>query len=181
MDEGNVIHFTRGEGQEIGTGTGLDHVIGSSLPQHPLDNPCPICSDQSKSDGVISSCIDCFLSGGDHLYRYDYGVQRTVFLAKADGGTCTLVSFSSELANSPEEVIHRAIDFLRKGFGDYDVNKNNSEDFALCCKTGLQVIPAVSVGQSWPEQVIHRAIGFLLKGFGDYAYDAIENNSEGFA
>ena len=44
MDEGNVIHFTRGEGQEIGTGTGLDHVIGSSLPQHPLDNPCPICS-----------------------------------------------------------------------------------------------------------------------------------------
>ena len=146
-----------------------------------MDNPCPICSDQSKSDGVISSCIDCFLSGGDHLYRYEYGVQRTVFLAKADGGTCTLVSFSSELANSPEEVIHRAIDFLRKGFGDYDVNKNNSEDFALCCKTGLQVIPAVSVGQSWPEQVIHRAIGFLLKGFGDYAYDAIENNSEGFA
>ena len=43
------------------------------------------------------------------------------------------------------------------------------------------MIPAVSVGQSWPEQVIHRAIGFLLKGFGDYAYDAIENNSEGFA
>ncbi|KAK4580736.1 hypothetical protein RGQ29_024402 [Quercus rubra] len=126
VDEGNVIHFTRGEGQEIGTVTGLDH-----------------------SDGVISSCIDCFLSGGDHLYRYEYGVQRTVFLAKADGGTCTLVSFSSELANSPEQVIHRAIDFLRKGFGDYDVIKNNSEDFALCCKTGLQVIPAVSVGQSY--------------------------------
>ncbi|KAK9987339.1 hypothetical protein SO802_032290 [Lithocarpus litseifolius] len=148
VDEGNVIHFTRGEGQEIGTGTGLDHVIGSSLPQHPLDNPCPICSDQSKSDGVISSCIDCFLSRGDHLYRYEYGVERTVFLAKADGGTCTLVSFSSKLANSPEQVIHRAIYFLRKGFGDYDVIKNNSEDFALCCKTGLEVIPSVSVGQS---------------------------------
>ena len=130
MDEGNVIHFNVVEGQEIGTGTGLDHVIGSSLPQHPLDNPCPICSDQSRSDGVISSCIDCFLSGGDHLYRYEYGVQRTVFLAKADGGTCTLVSFSSKLANSPEQVIHRAIDFLRKGFGDYDVFKNNSEGFA---------------------------------------------------
>ena len=130
MDEGNVIHFNVVEGQEIGTGTGLDHVIGSSLPQHPLDNPCPICSDQSRSDGVISSCIDCFLSGGDHLYRYEYGAKRTVFLAKADGGTCTLVSFSSKLANSPEQVIHRAIDFLRKGFGDYDVFKNNSEGFA---------------------------------------------------
>ncbi|KAK4539865.1 hypothetical protein RGQ29_031873 [Quercus rubra] len=129
VDEGNVIHFT-----------GLDRIIGSSLPQHPLDNPCPICSDESRSDGVISSCIDCFLSGGD-LYRYEYGVTRAFFIAKARGGTCTLASSESEI-----QVIHRAFYFLRKGFGVYGVMKNNCEDFALCCKTGLKVIPTVNGG-----------------------------------
>ncbi|KAL0015184.1 hypothetical protein SO802_002253 [Lithocarpus litseifolius] len=142
VNEGNVIHFTRGEGQEIGTGTGLDHIIGSSLPQQPSDNPCPICGDESRRDGVISSCIDCFLSGGD-LYRYEYGVTPAFFLAKARGGTCTLA-----LSESEEQVIHRAFYFLRKGFGVYHVMKNNCEDFALCCKTGLKVIPTVKAGQS---------------------------------
>ena len=110
------------------------------MPRHPLDNPCPLCSDESRSDGVISSCIDCFLSGGD-LYRYEYGVTRAFFIAKARGGTCTLASSESEI-----QVIHRAFYFLRKGFGVYDVMKNNCEDFALCCKTGLKVIPTVNGG-----------------------------------
>ncbi|KAF3973289.1 hypothetical protein ACB098_01G195800 [Castanea mollissima] len=156
VDKGNVIHFTRGEGQEIGTGTGLDHIIGSSVPQHPLDNPCPICGDESRSDGVISSCVDCFLSGGD-LYRYEYGVTPAVFFAKARGGTCTLASSESE-----EQVIDRAFYFLRKGFGVYDVLKNNCEDFALCCKTGLQVIPTVNVGQSGQAASFQAAAGVIL-------------------
>ncbi|XP_030955947.1 uncharacterized protein LOC115978061 [Quercus lobata] len=156
VDKGNVIHFTRGEGQEIGTGTGLDHIIGSSLPQHPLDNPCPICSDQSRSDGVISSCIDCFLSGGD-VYRYEYGVTPAFFLAKARGGTCTRASSESE-----EQVIHRAFYFLRKGFGVYDVMKNNCEDFALCCKTGWKVIPTVDGGQSGQAATFQAAAGVIL-------------------
>uniref|UniRef100_A0A7N2KWK9 LRAT domain-containing protein n=1 Tax=Quercus lobata TaxID=97700 RepID=A0A7N2KWK9_QUELO len=142
VNKGCVIHFTRGEGQKIGTGTGLDHIIGSSLTQHPLDNPCPICGNQSRSDGVIYSCIDCFLSGGD-LYRYEYGVTPAFFLVKARGGTCTRASSESE-----EQVIHRAFYFLRKGFGVYNVVKNNCEDFALCCKTGLKVNPTDNVGQS---------------------------------
>ncbi|XP_050269968.1 protein LEAD-SENSITIVE 1-like [Quercus robur] len=156
VDAGNVIHFLRGEGQEIGTGTALDNIIGSSLPHHPLDNPCPICGDESRRDGVISSCIDCFLSGGD-LYRYEYGVTRTFFLAKVRGGTCTLAS-----SESPEQVIHRAFYFLRKGFGDYDVIKNNCEDFALCCKTGLRVIPTVSMGQSGQAASFQAAAGIII-------------------
>ena len=66
VGEGKVIHFTqsRGEGQAIGKGTLLNRIIVSSSPSNPLDIPCPICGDQSKLDGVISSCIDCFLLGG---------------------------------------------------------------------------------------------------------------------
>ncbi|XP_050269964.1 protein LEAD-SENSITIVE 1-like isoform X1 [Quercus robur] len=158
VNKGNVIHFTRGEGQEIGTGTALDNIIGSSLPQHPLENPCPICGDESRRDGVISSCIDCFLSGGD-LYRYEYGVTPAFFLAKARGGTCTLAVSESE-----EQVIHRAFYFLRKGFGVYHVMKNNCEDFALCCKTGLKVIPTVKVGQSGQAVSFQAAASFQAAG-----------------
>ncbi|KAL4652292.1 hypothetical protein ACB092_01G222300 [Castanea dentata] len=129
VNEGNVIHFTRGEGQETGTGT---------------------------SDGVIATCIDCFLSGGD-LYLYEYDVSRKFFLAKARGGTCTLAS-----SEPPEQVIDRAFYFLRKGFGVYNVIKNNCEDFALCCKTGLQVIPTVSVGQSGQAASFQAAAGVIL-------------------
>ena len=127
------------------------------MPRHPLDNPCPLCSDESRSDGVISSCIDCFLSGGD-LYRYEYGVTRAFFIAKARGGTCTLASSESEI-----QVIHRAFYFLRKGFGVYDVMKNNCEDFALCCKTGLKVIPTVNGGgQSGQAATFQAAAGVIL-------------------
>ncbi|KAK9993653.1 hypothetical protein SO802_023356 [Lithocarpus litseifolius] len=153
---GNVIHFTGGESQETGTGTVLDRLIGCLPQRRPLENPCSICGDQSKTAGVISSCLDCFLSGGD-LYLYEYDVTRNFFLAKARGGTCTLAS-----SEPPEQVIHRAFYFLRKGFGVYDVIKNNCEDFALCCKTGLQVIPTVSVGQSGQAASFQAAAGVIL-------------------
>jgi hypothetical protein len=105
----------------------------SSSPFNPLDIPCPICGDQSKLDGVISSCIDCFLLGGD-LYRFEYGVKPAFFLAKVRGGTCTLAS-----SDSPKEVIHRASYLLQNGFGVYHICKNNCEHFAMYCKTGLVV------------------------------------------
>ncbi|GMY24548.1 protein LEAD-SENSITIVE 1 [Fagus crenata] len=133
VGEGKVIHFTqsRGEGQAIGKGTLLNRIIVSSSPSNPLDIPCPICGDQSKLDGVISSCIDCFLLGGD-LYRFEYGVKPAFFLAKVRGGTCTLAS-----SDSPKEVIHRASYLLQHGFGVYHICKNNCENFAIYCKTGL--------------------------------------------
>ncbi|GAV61716.1 LRAT domain-containing protein [Cephalotus follicularis] len=140
--EGKVIHFTRGAGQEIGTGTVLDRFILSSSPAHPEDNPCQQCGDQSRLDGVMCSCIDCFLSGGD-LYLFEYNVSPVFFLAKARGGTCTLAH-----SDSPEDVLHRASFLLENGFGGYNIFKNNCEDFAIYCKTGLLVITSISVGRS---------------------------------
>ncbi|GMY24545.1 protein LEAD-SENSITIVE 1 [Fagus crenata] len=154
VGEGKVIHFTqsRGEGQAIGKGTLLNRIIVSSSPSNPLDIPCPICGDQSKLDGVISSCIDCFLLGGD-LYLFEYGVKPAFFLAKVRGGTCTLAS-----SDLPKEVIHRASYLLQNGFGVYDICKNNCENFAIYCKTGLVVITITSVGGSGQASSIASAV-----------------------
>ncbi|KAI9073132.1 hypothetical protein K1719_044909 [Acacia pycnantha] len=108
VGEGMVIHFTRG-GQEIGTGTVLDRLLLSSSLTRSANNPCPKCGDQSNLNGVVYSCLDCFLFGG-HLYRFEY--------------------------------------LLENGFGVYNLFKNNCEDFAIYCKTGLLVIPNISVGRS---------------------------------
>lgn len=142
IGEEKVIHFTRGAGQEIGTGTVLDRIIVSSSPSHSTGNPCPRCGDQARLDGVISSCIDCFLAEGD-LYLFQYSVSPVIFLAKARGGTCTLAA-----SDPPADVIHRASFLLQNGFGDYHIFRNNCEDFAIYCKTGLLVFTSISVGRS---------------------------------
>ena len=69
-----VIHFTRAAGQETGTGTFLDQILFSSSPSN-AGNLCERCGDQSKLHGVISSCINCFLSGGS-LYLFHYAVMQ---------------------------------------------------------------------------------------------------------
>ncbi|KAJ8752190.1 hypothetical protein K2173_003798 [Erythroxylum novogranatense] len=167
IGEGRVIHFTRGGGQEIGTGTFLDHIIMGSTPSRSSENPCPNCGDQSRVDGVILSCIDCFLSGGD-LYKFEYGVTPAFFLAKARGGTCTLAQ-----SDSSEDVLHRASFLLEKGFGRYNLFNNNCEDFAIYCKTGLLVTPNISVGHSGQvgsflaaaSIVFNSALRFLARSF----------------
>ncbi|XP_061347579.1 protein LEAD-SENSITIVE 1-like [Gastrolobium bilobum] len=142
VGDGMVIHFTRGAGHEIGTGTVLDRLIFSSSPSHDNDNPCPRCGDQSRTDGVISSCLDCFLYGGN-LYLFEYGVSPAFFLAKTRGGTCTLAP-----SDPTEDVLRRASFLLENGFGGYNLFKNNCEDFAIYCKTGLLVFTSISVGRS---------------------------------
>ncbi|KAK3200253.1 hypothetical protein Dsin_023668, partial [Dipteronia sinensis] len=135
-----VIHFTQGPaGKEKGR-----VLISSCLPDPKIsDAPCPRCGDHNSSfnNGVILSCMDCFLSGGE-LNLFEYGVSPAYFLANVRGGTCTLAT-----SDPPGDVLHRANILLEKGFGDYDVFKNNCEDFAIYCKTGLLVIPT-RVGQS---------------------------------
>jgi hypothetical protein len=138
VGDGMVLHFTRGGGQEIGTGTVLDRFLCSSLPANATDTPCPKCGDQNKTGGVIFSCLDCFLSG-DSLYLFEYGVSAAYFLAKARGGTCTLA-----VSDPTEDVLHRASFLSENGFGCYNVFNNNCEDFAIYCKTGL----LISVGRS---------------------------------
>ncbi|XP_071707316.1 protein LEAD-SENSITIVE 1 [Rutidosis leptorrhynchoides] len=143
IGDNKVVHFTR-RGQEVGTGTVLDVLLVSSGPRRSLV-PCTTCThtnDTDATNGVVSSCLDCFLSGGI-LYRFEYSVSRAVFLAKARGGTCTLA-----VSDPPETVVHRAKYLLDNGFGCYNVFKNNCEDFAIYCKTGLLVVDQRTMGQS---------------------------------
>ncbi|KAF3433979.1 hypothetical protein FNV43_RR25082 [Rhamnella rubrinervis] len=140
VGDGQVIHFTQAAGRESGTGNVFDRVIFSSAPISPSSGcHCPVCGDQSRLDGVISSCLDCFLSGGD-LYLYEYGVDIAAFLAETRGGTSTLA-----FAESTEEVLHRAFFLWANGFGTYDLFKNNCIDFAIYCKTSLVVDAKFSV------------------------------------
>lgn len=140
LGDDKVIHFTR-RGQEVGTGTLLDVILVSSGPNRSLV-PCPTCTLPEEGHGVVSSCLNCFLAGGI-LYRFEYAVSPPLFLAKARGGTCTLA-----VSDPVDVVLHRANYLLNNGFGCYNVFKNNCEDFAIYCKTGLLVLNQSTMGQS---------------------------------
>jgi hypothetical protein len=140
VENDKVIHFTR-RGQELGTGTTLDTLLVSSEPRR-FHVPCATCSVSDDIHGVVSSCLNCFLAGGV-LYRFEYAVSPGLFLAKARGGTCTLAG-----SDSNDVVVHRANNLLNNGFGCYNTFKNNCEDFAIYCKTGLLVSKERTLGQS---------------------------------
>ncbi|KAK1583768.1 hypothetical protein Q3G72_026736 [Acer saccharum] len=144
-------------------------IISSSLPDPQFsDVPCPQGGDHYSSfnNGVILSCIDCFLSGGE-LNLFEYGVSRAYFLAKVRGGTCTLAT-----SDPPKDVLHRANILLENGFGDYDVFKNNCEDFAIYCKTGLLVITPSSTrgGQSGQAASFEAASGLIFSSLALLTY-----------
>ncbi|KAJ4895138.1 NC domain-containing protein-related [Raphanus sativus] len=122
-------------------------------PEHNLNSPsssssediCPTfpdCGFRQPNSGVVLSCLDCFLKNGS-LHRFEYGVSPSVFLTKVRGGTCTTAQ-----SDPTDSVIHRAMYLLQNGFGNYDVFKNNCEDFALYCKTGLLIMDKLGVGRS---------------------------------
>jgi len=140
IGDNKVIHFTR-HGQEFGTGTVLDVLLVSSGPAR-SQVPCSTCTSPQEAHGVVSSCLNCFLSGGV-LYRFEYSASPALFLAKARGGTCTLA-----VSDPHDIVIHRAKHLLNNGFGYYNVFKNNCEDFAIYCKTGLLVLDQNTMSQS---------------------------------
>lgn len=102
----------------------------NQLPQCPN---VPDCGFQKPHSLVLLSCLECFISEGS-LCRFKYGVSPAAFLVKLRGGTCTTAE-----SEAPDIVIHRAMYLLHSGFGQYDVFKNNCEDFALYCKTGLLI------------------------------------------
>ncbi|KAI9100064.1 hypothetical protein K1719_024282 [Acacia pycnantha] len=66
VGEGMVIHFTTRD--QDGPGN-----TSSSTVSRSANYPCPTCGHRSNHDGVIHTCLDCFLKGG-YLYRYKYGV-----------------------------------------------------------------------------------------------------------
>jgi hypothetical protein len=142
VGSGSVIHFTRGQGEEIGTGTSLDKLFGSSLSPSTNKPPCESCGTSRDKSGVMLSCLDCFLCECP-LYRFQYQENTLVFLAKVRGGTCSLAS------SDPEGlVLHRARYILANGFGCYHIFHNNCEDFAIYCKTGLLVLEKNAIGRS---------------------------------
>ncbi|KAK9950582.1 hypothetical protein M0R45_006066 [Rubus argutus] len=144
VGEGKVIHFTRAAGREIGTGTVLDRFIFSSSPSHSSENPCPNCDDPSGRDaGVMSSCLDCFLSGGD-LYLFEYGVNPALFIAKARGGTCTLAS-----SDPSEDVLSPCFFPSSEWFLATTVfSRTTVKTLQFIAKTGLLVFTSLSVGRS---------------------------------
>ncbi|CAM6116023.1 unnamed protein product [Calypogeia fissa] len=139
--DNRVIHFTRGRNEELGTGTYIDFLLSSSRPAA-SDGICPDCGLSGDSNGVVLSCLDCFLADCP-LYRFQYGENTVTFLAKARGGTCTLA-----LADPPDVVLHRANYLHEKGFGLYHLFHNNCEDFAIYCKTGLLAADNSFIGRS---------------------------------
>ncbi|BAT88167.1 hypothetical protein VIGAN_05161300 [Vigna angularis var. angularis] len=150
---GMVIHFTRGATQETGTGTGT---VLKRVHRGTRETGCPRCGYKIKTEGVTRTCLECFLRGG-YLYLFEYGVSSAYFLAKARGGTCTTAS-----SDPNEAVLRRALFLLKAGFGGYHLFKNNCEDFAMYCKTGLLVVTNISVGQSGQATSLLAAAGALV-------------------
>ncbi|CAH2066012.1 unnamed protein product [Thlaspi arvense] len=147
VDDGLVIEYIRGSSTKL---------------------PCRICRGRSRSGGVTSSCLDCFLGGGN-LYRYEYNVSKAALLAKVRGGTCTTAT-----SDPPEDVLYRADFLLREnGFGVYDLFENNCETFAIYCKTGLVSCEknrlGISSGQS--TSFVAAAVVVALPGPGFCAYN----------
>ncbi|XP_060190843.1 protein LEAD-SENSITIVE 1-like [Lycium barbarum] len=141
IGDGIVIHFSLAAGREIGTGTFIDCFIFSSSPSRRSESECPRCGDHPRNDDVISSCLECFLSGGK-LYRFRYGASPGLFVAQVRG-TCTFAR-----SDPCEDVLRRAETLLNNGFGNYNLFKNNCEDFAIYCKTGYLYFRTGGIGRS---------------------------------
>ncbi|GAU44118.1 hypothetical protein TSUD_124050 [Trifolium subterraneum] len=160
VGDGMVINFTTGAVQQAETPTIFERFFTSSAPK--FNTPCSRCcyGSRTRTDGVIKSCLDCFLSGGE-LYLFQYGVSYTVFLAQVRGGTCTLAS-----SDPTEEVLRCTFYLLENGFGGYNVLKNNCEDFAIYCKTGL-LVPQSGQAASYlaaASSMASSSSGFLMSG-----------------
>ncbi|RZR89904.1 hypothetical protein BHM03_00017702 [Ensete ventricosum] len=124
--------------------------------------------DRRRQNGVITSCLDCFLAGFN-LCLFHYSVTPAFFIAQVRGGTCTLA-----VSDPPEVVLHRAQYLLsNNGFGTYSLFNNNCEDFAMYCKTGL-LVDTSSSGTTGSGQISSLAaamtvvasypLGFLATG-----------------
>ncbi|XP_060672404.1 uncharacterized protein LOC132803420 [Ziziphus jujuba] len=136
LNSGCVIHFTQGRRR------------ARSDDRH---STCPNCSDH----GVVTSCIDCFLSGGDHLHRFEYGVNPALILTKLAGGATLAPADPSPLVES------RASNFLiinSYDSGSYYRFINNGKDFAMYCKTGLLVIDNINFSRSWQAAAFFLAV-----------------------
>ncbi|XWS57706.1 hypothetical protein CRYUN_Cryun09bG0196600 [Craigia yunnanensis] len=93
--------------------------------------PCETCGHNSRTIGVVITCLDCFLEG-QSLYVYKYDVPYLKLRFKRSG-TCSV-----NPSRPVDEVLKTALDYLKdQNFGKkYNFFFNNCEDFATRCKTG---------------------------------------------
>ncbi|KAH9617218.1 hypothetical protein KSS87_017504 [Heliosperma pusillum] len=133
-----VVHFT--DPADGGSKLSTSSTCSGSKSGHP--SPCPTfrdCGYRQPESGVVLSCLDCFLGeGSPRLFEYE--VAEFSFHIKRPG-TCTTAQ-----PDPPETVIHRATYLLQNGFGNYNMLRNNCEDFAIYCKTGL--LDKIGLGRS---------------------------------
>ncbi|KAM1270184.1 hypothetical protein ACFX2I_002283 [Malus domestica] len=139
VGEGRVIHFVATKEKTRST-------------REPRCSDCK--NDPNTARGVLKTCVDCFLKGHG-LLRFEYNVSHDRFKFKHKG-TC-----STESCDPRDETVRRASEIFDKdpthgmGFGEYDLLKNNCEDFASYCKRGTsvseQVVRAMSVGNSFAD------------------------------
>ncbi|KAK9059365.1 hypothetical protein SSX86_021985 [Deinandra increscens subsp. villosa] len=152
-----VVHFTAPETANSGSGWNLSSStpsflssIDCGLSQPEIGQDCDsgeclsahFCGFKQSNSGVMVSCLNCFIGTGSP-YLYQYGVSNLTYVTKLRGGTCTITA-----SDPPEDVIGRAIYLLHNGFGEYNMVKNNCEDFALYCKTGLLISGKPTTGGS---------------------------------
>ncbi|KAI3756352.1 hypothetical protein L1987_56172 [Smallanthus sonchifolius] len=128
VGENKVIHFTSPENAS------LTFVWNMSSQPKSCDHDCG--SIHKSTGGVFICCLNCFIGTGS-LYLYQYGVSIFTCVSKLRGGTCTIAP-----SDPPQDVIARANYLLQHGFTNYNLIRNNCEDFALYCKTGLLITTA---------------------------------------
>ncbi|KAB2598875.1 lecithin retinol acyltransferase-like [Pyrus ussuriensis x Pyrus communis] len=114
------------------------HAGKTSSKRKPRCSDCK--NDPNTACGVVKTCVDCFLKGHG-LFRFEYNVTESCY----PGG----------------ETVRRASEIFDKdptygtGFGEYDLLKNNCENFASYCKRGTnvseQVVRVSSVGNSFAD------------------------------
>ncbi|KAL1369394.1 hypothetical protein AAHE18_02G193000 [Arachis hypogaea] len=92
IGEETVIHFTVNGQSSIRT------ISSSANSIHRCQRST--CKDPHKANGVVSSCLDCFLAGGD-VCRYEYGVSQVYFFVRLRAGMCTLA------ASDEDEIVVR--------------------------------------------------------------------------
>nr|XP_048336958.1 protein LEAD-SENSITIVE 1-like [Ziziphus jujuba var. spinosa] len=119
------------DGEVINLVRGGDHILPSSASSDTTITTGAAAGNEPTKCRVEYCSLDSFLNGGE-LYLYKYGISLAFFIAKTQGGTCTLGS-----TDPPNSVLYRARKELN-GFGAYNLFNNNCEDFAIYCKTGLR-------------------------------------------
>ncbi|OAE19101.1 hypothetical protein AXG93_2062s1120 [Marchantia polymorpha subsp. ruderalis] len=132
IGDGKVIHFLDNSEAAGGNGEGPGSIFRgfSSSSASTSKSRCEECG-TNKKGGVQMTCLNCFLKG-DSLRLFFYGVSKAELALSLRGGC------SGMKAEEPEQVLHRANYLLRTdGFGTYNLQTHNCEDFAIYCKTGI--------------------------------------------